>query len=317
MALDHFVSQVHLKNFYSPALGERMFAVCKSDMTRYQCDAKSQCRIEEGSTNPYLTEPRVIEQFLKCVEPIYNQSLENLRSNKLDADSVLSIAGFAAYVSTCAPAAMRIHTEPIRKSVESVGKILDKKGELPEPPEILGAKSLTELIESGKINVGIDPKFPQSMGIQNIVYLTSSWGNANWDIVRNEHSGSPFFTSDFPVAIERSLHDPRVVSRIVPLAPDLALRIHPELKRTKKIDLNFSDLRTRTVKATKQEIIGINTAIVRCAETTVYYRDDRKWILPFIEKNQRYRIEPTTDIVPHGKGELHLSSIHVLESLTS
>ena len=50
MALDHYVSQVHLKQFFSPALGSRLYATKKSDLKSFQCHSKDVCRIEEGST---------------------------------------------------------------------------------------------------------------------------------------------------------------------------------------------------------------------------------------------------------------------------
>ena len=37
MPLDHYVSQVHLKKFYSPALGDRMYAMRKSDNHAFIC----------------------------------------------------------------------------------------------------------------------------------------------------------------------------------------------------------------------------------------------------------------------------------------
>jgi hypothetical protein len=77
MALDHYVSQVHLKNFYSPALDGLMYAIRKSDLKRFTPKSQDVCRIEEGSTNAYLTEDRAVEEFLKDVEPRYNASLAN------------------------------------------------------------------------------------------------------------------------------------------------------------------------------------------------------------------------------------------------
>jgi hypothetical protein len=93
-------SQVLLKNFYSPAVDGLMYAVGKSDLKRFTPKSQDVCRIEEGSTNPFLTEERAIEEFLKVVEPRYNRSLAKLRENKMDQESIASIAGFAAYVIT-------------------------------------------------------------------------------------------------------------------------------------------------------------------------------------------------------------------------
>src|ERR1017187_9148778 len=119
MPLDHYVSQVHLRNFYSPALDGLMYAIRKSDLKRFPTKSQDVCRIEEGSTNAYLTEDRAIEEFLKAVEPVYNASLRKLREHKIDHECVLCIAGFAAYVATCSPAAMRIHSGPLKASLES------------------------------------------------------------------------------------------------------------------------------------------------------------------------------------------------------
>jgi hypothetical protein len=71
MALDHDVSQVHLKNFYSPVLDGLMYAIRKSDLKRFPTKSRDVCRVEEGSTNAYLTQNRAIEEFLKEVEPRY------------------------------------------------------------------------------------------------------------------------------------------------------------------------------------------------------------------------------------------------------
>ena len=48
--LDHYVSQVHLKNFYSPVLGSRMYATRKRDLKSFTPNSQSVCRIEDGST---------------------------------------------------------------------------------------------------------------------------------------------------------------------------------------------------------------------------------------------------------------------------
>ena len=63
MPLDHYVSQVHLKKFYSPALGNRMYAIRKSDLKVFTPRSEDVCRIMDGSTNAYLREDRAIEGF--------------------------------------------------------------------------------------------------------------------------------------------------------------------------------------------------------------------------------------------------------------
>lgn len=310
MALDHYVSQVHLKNFYAPELGERMFATRKVDLKTYTCDSYSQCRIEEGSTNPYLQEPRVIEDFLKEVEPRYNTALQTLRDGKVTTAAAFTIAGFAAYVASCSPAGMRIHTEPLRSTLEVTAAMLDGQGLIPPAPPELGNKSITELLESGEVVFTVDPKYPQSMGIQTILARLSVWGNSGWEILINEHEDSPFFTSDYPIVIERS-QDPRVLNRIVPLAPNLAIRIYPDLEQRKKIDLEFNRMRFRTEKIKRSDVMRINAAIVQCAETTVYSSHNRPWVAGFIDKYSRFRIEPETQKLSTRQGQILLSTMSI------
>jgi hypothetical protein len=53
LALDHYVSEAHLRNFYSPTVGERLRAVRKRDGKAFMAKSEALCRIEEGSTNAY------------------------------------------------------------------------------------------------------------------------------------------------------------------------------------------------------------------------------------------------------------------------
>jgi hypothetical protein len=312
MPLDHYVSQVHLRNFYSPALaGAQMYGFRKRDGRIFPCTSESVCRIEGGSTNAYLLEDRAIEEFLKTIEPNYNQAVDEFRRGQPSRDAIYVIAGFVAYVTSCSPTAMRLGADPLRHHVEATAKILDAQGLIPKAPEALGHKSITGLIEGGDINVLIDVKYPQAIGITTVMERLGVWGNSTWDVIRNDAAATPFFTSDFPAAIEPS-HDPRILNRLTPLAPDLAIRIRPvPAARDKRNDLTFSDFRSRTVIASHAEIRAINQAIVRCAESLVFFRDRYDWVEPFLAKNKAYWIEPVTDQIPFERGYMNVSRMHL------
>jgi hypothetical protein len=49
-----------------------------------------------------------------------------------------------------------------------------------------------------------------------------------------------------------------------------------------------------------------------CAEDTVFYRDDRSWIKPFVTKNRHYRIETKVSKLPHGMGFAVVSSQQIV-----
>lgn len=280
MPLDHYVPQVHLKNFYSPALGKLMHAVRKSDGKRFPCQAADVCRREDGNTNGYLTEPRAIEAYLKTIEPKYNVSVQKLREQSLDAEAIRVLAGFTAYVASCSPTAMRLGAANLKATVELTTKRAERMGLLddvgPLPPS-LGASTITELIEKGAVIAKIDEKYPQAMGIDAILEHASRFGNCHWEVLSNAWAESPYFTSDYPTAMEDS-PDPRVQNRVVPLAPDLALRIWPDLAFRGKPTNNFSANTVEYRAATRNEVRRINETIVRSAEDNVFYRDDLPWV---------------------------------------
>lgn len=314
MPLDHYISQVYLKNFYSSKLGGLMHAIRKSDLKSFTPNAQSICRIEDGSTNSYLRDDRVIEEFLKGLEPKYNAALAKLAADNIDPECVYVIAGFVAYVLTCSPAGMRIHSEPLKGSVEETARVLDSKSLLPPPPPELGGESLSELLHSGKIRVEIDPKYPQAIGISSIISRTITFGNFKWDVLINPFDDSPFFTSDFPVAIEKT-DDLRILNRIVPLAPNLAIRIRPDLSLDREqTDFSFSFFRHIVRKLRRPEVMSINRLIVRSAESTVFFRDNYEWVPKFVKKNAGFRIESRTQRIPYENGTLLWSTQEISET---
>lgn len=303
MALDHYISQVYLKNFNAPALGGHlMYAIRKSDLKPFTPNSKAVCRIEEGNSNAYLLEDRAVEEFLREIEPKYNKAIEKLASKDVDPEVVFVLAGFVAYVITCSPAGMRIHSELFKSSVEATARMIERRGGFPPPPPELGGQSLFELMESGKVCVTIDPKYPQAMGIVNILSSISAFGNFKWEVLINNSDSSPFFTSDYPVAIEQS-DDPRIYNRLVPLSPKLAIRIYPDTSVDRsENDYSFSNFRVKYKKLNNDQVRAINQILVRCAETTVFYRDHFDWVPRFVERNSMYRIEPQSVKMPTDDG---------------
>jgi hypothetical protein len=286
MPLDHFVSQVHLKNFNSPALGELMYAFRKSNSKSFPTKAQDACRITDHNTSPFLQQPRAIEDFLKEVEPKYNASLKKIRDNKIDRECIHCIAGFVAYVITCSPAALRLNAEPLKAAVEAVARLADAKGVFSRAPASLGSKTLTEILGEGGGGFSVDPKYPQAIGINSIQHHVSVFGNSAWEILRNFQDDTPFFTSDYPVAVEViNLTTP--INRVVPLAPDLALRIRPDTQlRGAPDDPTFAKFRSTRRALKRHEVVNLNRLIVQCAEEVVFYCDDWWWIDEFLAKNR-------------------------------
>jgi hypothetical protein len=94
---------------------------------------------------------------------------------------------------------------------------------------------------------------------------------------------------DFPIAIEKT-SDPRVLNRIVPLAPNLAVRIKPDISLDEtQIDLSFSKFSCVSRHIGHGDVVKINTLLVRCAEDTVFYRDNHPWVQPMYQGTEAIR----------------------------
>jgi hypothetical protein len=288
-----------------------LYATKKSDLKSFRCDSKSVCRIEENSTNAYLTNDREVEDFLIGVEPKYNASLAKLRDGKIDRECVAVIGGFAAYVSCCAPASMRMHSAPLENLVASEAAILDRRGLLPRAPAVLGNKTVTELLANGTARVDIDRKYPQAIGVSTIRSRTALWGNSRWEILQNNDLNNPFFTSDYPVALEA--RDARLANWIIPLAPDLAIRIIPDVDLAGAMpDPTFTRFSCQFRTPRSFELHEINRLIVRSAEDMVFYSNNFPWIPKFIAKNRHYRIEAITERIPLGTGFLNIATQRIV-----
>lgn len=317
MPLDHYVSQVHLRRFYSSALGNRMHATRKADLEYFTPDSKSVCRVMDGSTNAYLLKDRAIEDFLKTIEPNYNPALENLTSGKIDTNCIYTIAGFVAYVVTCSPAGMRIQSMPLKRMVEHEAVVMDAQGAFSPSPAVLGGASLTELLHDGAVEFTVDPKYSQATGIASILDFIDIFGNCEWEILQNDFKDSPFFTSDYPIAIEKT-SDPRVLNKIVPLAPNLAVRIKPDISRDRtQKDFTFSKFSYVKRNLGHEDVVKINTLLVRCAEEIVFYRDNHPWVQAFIRKNQHYRIEACSENLRTATGTVLFSTQSVVATVPS
>lgn len=303
MALDHFVSQVYLRKFLAPDLGNRLYATRKSDLARFTPRTRDICRIEDGNTNNYLTDERVIEDFLRDVEPRFNASFDQFVEDIPEPEHIYSIAGIISYFMTCSPAAMRINSGPLRAQVEALARQLERQEELPQPPEELGDGTLSDMLNDGRVEIRIDPEFPGAIGIANILERVSLFGNSCWDLIYNSNEGAGFFTSDYPVAIEPTA-DPRVLSRFVPLSPSFAVRIIPDLAYSRaEPDFEFAGFRYRKIEIDAAEARRLNQLLVRCAEDLILAADWADWRPRFVENHRNFRLDTTTNNVPTGAGE--------------
>lgn len=222
------------------------------------------------------------------------------------------VAGFITMVQLCSPAGRRIFAVPLRKVGEVSARMLDARGAFGAPPEEMGADSLTALLDSGKVALTINDRYPQAVGISRFHELINAIGNFDWEILLNEHADSPFFTSDFPIAFE-STSDPRIINKVVPLSPFLAVRLRPKFFQEKiAVDFAFPQHRWRVSRLARRDVLHVNQLIVRSAETTVYCRERHAWTDAFVARNRNFRVDSSVQEIPSATGVLLLHSQRIL-----
>ena len=301
MPSDHYISRVYLKKFGTPENRDLMYVILKKTMIKFKDSTRHQCASQNGSTNFYLAKERIVEEFLKEIEPKYDIVLNKIKDGVIDSECIFVISGLIAYIQTCSPTAMRLNSVPLKTTAEIYALAMDASGQLPLPPR--GIESFSELLKSRGLTINVDEKYSQAIGINMILDLINNLGNSNWDILFNPFKNIPFFTSDFPIAIEK-VRGRIGINKIFPLSTELAVRINSHFPMPKKqsYDFTFADFRFRTQELKKSEVCRINKLIVRCAESAVYFSDDHRWIPKFVGKNAAYHIEQTVTCFPSIEG---------------
>jgi hypothetical protein len=122
-----------------------------------------------------------------------------------------------------------------------------------------------ELFADGTLKFDVEPKFPQAIGVASIKHHVSVFGNSPWEILHNSEADCPFLTSDYPAVIEvTDLNTP--INRIVPLAPDLAIRIRPDIRlRGTTPDLTFAKVKVTRALVTTVALGLMALAVVAVA----------------------------------------------------
>lgn len=304
MALDHYVPQVYLKQFNSPALGNaQMYAFSKKDLKIFPAHTRSVCRKEDGNTNKYLKEPRMVEDYLKKFEPKYPTVLQNIENKNINDEDIFTIAGLIACILACSPTKMRCQITPLEELVKEVIRLVERKGMIPELPSDLPGKSLFELIEKDVVKCEIDPKFSQALGIGSIESIINMLKNCKWEILLNRSYSSEFYTSDFPIAIE-PIKGFLGINRIFPLSPSVAVRICITDESFHLFnDFSSPKFHYQIKELGYKDIVKINKLTIQCAEAYIFFRNKFQGIETFLTKNASYNLIDDTQILNTHNGK--------------
>ena len=300
VANDHYVSQTHLRGWQDD--DELLNAVRKSDLGTFRPKTDRVCGSIDGNTNDYLNDPRAVEDIIRPIECGYARAVETVQLSPDDAESILVLAGWIAYVRTCSPAAMRIAASGLDPIVEEAAKHVDATGVIPPAPSKLGDMSASELLSRGDVKLLVDPKFAQAMGVDDFDERVRAYSNCRWQFLHSDHCDSPFFTSDYPIVSEPA-GARHLFNTVVPLSPTLSVRMIPWMDpREVRQAATLSNFKYAVRGLSRKEVRGINAMIVRAAENIVIYRDAREWVLPFVRKHAAFRTVSRTDRLPTPDG---------------
>lgn len=289
MSLDHYVSQVHLKQFLIQDSRKLLLATRKSDQKRFTTRPKDVCRVENGNTNPFLNEQRILERLLWNVEPAYERCLTSLRSGEVPADVRNTFAGFAAAVAVSSPTFKRLAECRARIELLRHARLLDSLDPFPPFPSSgdpqYDGKSIAELIDNELLTFDVNPQMPQALVAAKLGDLIAKFANSNWEIVKLK-GGQELLTSDFPLAVM-----PRTTgwktSRFLPLAPDIGILFQD----AQPFNLtNFPATKFCEITS-KHRVTEINRAIVMSAEELVFSNQIHPWLAKFVHSHSRFRLE--------------------------
>ncbi|WP_435705589.1 DUF4238 domain-containing protein [Yoonia sp.] len=306
MALDHYVSQVHLKQFLRLSDRNLLLATRKADLFEFTPKPKDVCRLEDGSTNEFLTQNRAGEDFLKDIEPAYDPCLEKIMNGELDWASRQVFGGFLAYIQTYTPAAIRMFDPMIRMVLENTIKRLEHAGEwapfdCPEIPDWHG-KSLSQLKAEGKVKLDINLKMPQAMATTQLYAIRDSLASSDMTILR-PRGNNRFLTSDFP-SIILSYYQNKYAQRFLPISPKLGIIFHTHTSAEEGVNAAH-----KYKEIGQQAVREINDEIIRAAENLVFSTHRFPWLRSRVRELKNYRAENVTEKV----GPMFISQQRAIE----
>ncbi len=289
--------------------------VRKSNLNEFTPSPASVCAVNAGNTNPYFQNDRVVEEFLCLVENALPNALHAIRTRKLDNSAIFAVAGLMSTIYICSPAGVRIATEWVTNAHRTAISAVEDFGYLPPIPAGLQqfGGSIKDLLEVGAVELNVDSKYAQSIGISQILKQTSIFGNAKWEFLVSNDAQTTFLTSDFPLIAE---HNTKSMNWTFPLSPEIALKVTPNLQMKKlDPDLNFSFNETVFTKYSAAKVRALNKFIVMAAEDFVFSSSKETWLSNFVRKNRNFRtgvkhwpleldetygLAQRVQIIPHG-----------------
>jgi hypothetical protein len=279
MSNDHYVAQTYLKHFGDPAEDGRLHAYRKTDNKRFPAWPRDVCHEWNGDDNVLLNDQGLLGSFREIFEPYWNPSVKAAVQGQMGYHDKYVIAGLMANLMVCTPAWRRVGISLVKQSTQSqlsfAKRMKLKHGGQPDLPV-----EAIEALERGEIVMDTDPNYVKGLATRQLMQYTWVIYNLDWTLITND-TGSPFVTSDNPVALSYSGAPNEPVVRFLPITPRLMLAVRfdpqaaPAATRISPQDLEIGLQRPPAGGVTFRECdrrhaLALNAIQIRSAERLVF-----------------------------------------------
>lgn len=294
MAKDHYVAQTYLKQFHIKEADVLVNAIRKKDLKHlHGVHTETICQKSHWSDSPYHENPRVVEDYLKFIEPKWLSAVESLRQEHFDSEIKYILAGYIVYLRACTPTAIRLGQQGFGEVVKSTYGLLERR-EL-EKQDSPYATVIKELRKYGGPEVDTDENFVKAIGIKSLNDLALKFYKFPWLILQNE-TEIPFITSDNPVCLD--FHSFSFVYHYFPITPRLAVVIKPTREDLPQ-EKSLADLATVNLDGVNH----YNRLVIKSAENLVVFNCEFKhWIKYAVKKYRNWRCENYCARLPSADG---------------
>lgn len=283
MARDHYIPVTYLRSFCIAPTMEQLRCVNKSDLSEFFPGAHNVCCVQDGSTNPYLTEPRFLETILKLVEPDWPDVLKKLDAKIVDDRMLQNVAALLVLIRLCSPTGSRLTTASSTELYKMGIRAADREGAfspLPTQLETFGA-NLTDLIEKGFVEVDVDSKHAQTYGLTQLQELIDGFVQSDWEFLTCGKTNERFLTCDFPLIISKKSEN-APPNQIFPLTPEVAVRVHlTKFERTIPQRIFKSNRNIFSTELSASQVRTINRYLVMGADRMIFCSTTANWFLSF------------------------------------
>lgn len=305
---DHYISRTYLKKFCDET--DQVWVYNKKYLGIKHRYRKAICHRKGWSDNHFLENPRIIEEYLKHVEPYWAKNVEVFSSNEIlpfeDYSEVkYMLAGYIAYLKVFPPAMARVGQSMLASLLHTTMKIMQKSGEIPPPPKEL--EFILEDLEK-HIKVDVDEKYPLALGVQAIVPTLNTLSTSPWLKLINK-TDIPFITSDNP-ACGWFMGNAGIAQTYVPLTPRIAVLIHPQFGIEVNQELHIED---GIVELDLDKVKEFNQLICRNAENIVISNIKSNEIRDCVKENQNWECTNVSTKFPLGRGEIVINQWKAVE----